>query len=288
LGDGEPNVELRYKKGTDPYEAAQQFILNNKLPLSYLDEIAQYIIENIPEARQAVNKKSAAAAAPPGKALVDGEKCDRVFEVTLKDGRVLELPYNKGEDVNWAVQRFVERHNLPMGTWASKCDRVFEVTLKDGRVLELPYNKGEDVNWAVQRFVERHNLPMGTWASLVRFLQEQLAEAEGNSHNDSARFSDPFVEGRYVPGAGSSSKNTSNGASGFIADPYTGENAYVTTERTVLPSANAQFDKKRPRSDLVPLEKFFRLGIEQPAVKAIARLKEENEKQSVNKLSVEQ
>lgn len=42
------------------------------------------------------------------------QEWDYVFDVTTEDGRVLKLPYNVGEDTNWAAQRFVEKHNLPI------------------------------------------------------------------------------------------------------------------------------------------------------------------------------
>lgn len=44
----------------------------NNLPASYLNEVAQYIIENIPEARQATNKKIAQSQSTQ-KVLVDGK-----------------------------------------------------------------------------------------------------------------------------------------------------------------------------------------------------------------------
>lgn len=44
----------------------------NNLPASYMNEVAQYIIENIPEARQATNKKMSQSQ-PTQKVLVDGK-----------------------------------------------------------------------------------------------------------------------------------------------------------------------------------------------------------------------
>lgn len=42
------------------------------------------------------------------------KKWDYLFDVTTEDGRVLKLPYNVGEDPNWAARRFVEKNNLPI------------------------------------------------------------------------------------------------------------------------------------------------------------------------------
>lgn len=239
LDDGQPNIELRYKKGSDPYDAAQTFLMENDLPGSYLNEVAEYIIENIPEARQAVNKKLAQKLPKHSskKVVLDGKEYDRVFDISTNDGRVLKLPFNKGDDINWVAQRFVEKHNLPIKT-------LGEIT----------------------SFLRRHTI--------------------GDSSSTSSgfgNFSDPFVESRYVPGASSHA----NGTTGFV-DPFTGGNAYVSSSGAAMPSASLPIDKKRPKSEFVPLGNFYQFGIEQASAKAIVKLRELNEQQSEHKLNEEQ
>lgn len=58
LDDGAPNMELRYTKGTDPTLAAEQFIQDYQLPVSYLNEITDYIVAHIPEAAAAQRKST--------------------------------------------------------------------------------------------------------------------------------------------------------------------------------------------------------------------------------------
>ncbi|CAJ0945625.1 unnamed protein product, partial [Mesorhabditis belari] len=112
LDDGAPSLELIYEKGTDPSIAAEKFIRDNDLPISYLSEITEYIKANIPEARAAVAAKMKPQETQ--RVEVDGEKWDYAFDISVDDGRKLRLCYNTGEDVDYAAQRFVEKYNLPM------------------------------------------------------------------------------------------------------------------------------------------------------------------------------
>ncbi|CAJ0587187.1 unnamed protein product, partial [Mesorhabditis spiculigera] len=112
LDDSGSQLELRYQKGSDPSIAAQKFITDNNLPASYLNEITDYIVQNIPEAKAAVAKKYRTQETQ--RINVDGELWDYAFDVSVDDGRQLRLCYNAGEDMDYAAQRFVEKHNLPM------------------------------------------------------------------------------------------------------------------------------------------------------------------------------
>ncbi|VDO43259.1 unnamed protein product [Onchocerca flexuosa] len=233
LDDGEPHIELRYKKGSDPYDAAQTFLMENNLPASYLNEVAEYIIENIPEARQTTNKKMA---------------------------------QSQSTEKEW--------------------DYVLDVTTEDGRILKLPYNVGEDTNWAAQRFIEKHNLPIKFLEKVSTVLRLQVPGTIGNSSSSRFdNFNDPFTEGRYVPGA---IKNQTPNEIGFVTDPFTGGNAYVSNSASIVPNMRLLIDKKRPRSEFVPLSNFFQFGIEQASAKAIIKLRELNETQSKYRLNEEQ
>ena len=46
IQDGVPPLKLPYNKGENPYEAADRFILANTLPVSYREQIVQFIIQN--------------------------------------------------------------------------------------------------------------------------------------------------------------------------------------------------------------------------------------------------
>ena len=46
IEDGKPALKLPYNVSQNPYEAATKFIQNNELPISYLDQVANFIITN--------------------------------------------------------------------------------------------------------------------------------------------------------------------------------------------------------------------------------------------------
>jgi phospholipase A-2-activating protein len=46
IEDGKPPLKLPYNLSQNPYEAATKFIENNKLPISYLDQVANFITTN--------------------------------------------------------------------------------------------------------------------------------------------------------------------------------------------------------------------------------------------------
>ncbi|KAJ1354263.1 hypothetical protein KIN20_011139, partial [Parelaphostrongylus tenuis] len=112
LDDGVPNMQLLYKKGTDPAEAAEKFIKDYNLPVSYMNEITEYIKAHVPEAAAAARRQH--RVQPTQRVTVDGKEYDYAFDVTVDDGRKLRLPYNLDEDPEVAAQRFVEKHNLPI------------------------------------------------------------------------------------------------------------------------------------------------------------------------------
>ncbi|GAB7356700.1 hypothetical protein MBLNU459_g7408t1 [Dothideomycetes sp. NU459] len=46
IEDGKPPLKLPFNTGQNPYEAAQKFIGDNELPISYLDQVANFILTN--------------------------------------------------------------------------------------------------------------------------------------------------------------------------------------------------------------------------------------------------
>ncbi|KAL2010239.1 hypothetical protein VTN00DRAFT_6046 [Thermoascus crustaceus] len=46
IEDGKPPLKLPYNVSQNPYEAATKFIQDNELPISYIDQVARFIIEN--------------------------------------------------------------------------------------------------------------------------------------------------------------------------------------------------------------------------------------------------
>jgi phospholipase A-2-activating protein len=62
MEDGKPDLQLPYNLSENPYEAATKFIENHKLPISYLDQVANFITTNTQGA--SLGKASEAPAAP--------------------------------------------------------------------------------------------------------------------------------------------------------------------------------------------------------------------------------
>ncbi|KAF2085502.1 putative polyubiquitin binding protein [Saccharata proteae CBS 121410] len=46
IEDGKPPLKLPYNLSSNPYEAAQKFIADNELPISYIDQVANFIVTN--------------------------------------------------------------------------------------------------------------------------------------------------------------------------------------------------------------------------------------------------
>src|ERR1700677_4456059 len=62
IEDGKPPLKLPYNLSQNPYEAATKFIENNKLPISYLDQVANFITTNTQGAT--LGQSSEAPSAP--------------------------------------------------------------------------------------------------------------------------------------------------------------------------------------------------------------------------------
>lgn len=63
--DGKPPLKLPYNLSQNPYEAATKFIGDNELPTSYLDQVAQFIIQNTQGATIGQSSQEAAGGAEP-------------------------------------------------------------------------------------------------------------------------------------------------------------------------------------------------------------------------------
>ncbi|CAB3411455.1 unnamed protein product [Caenorhabditis bovis] len=242
LDDGPAKLDLMYKKGADPTITAENFIRENGLPVSYLNEVVDYICQNIPEAAAARNRSL--TKQPMDMKELDGRRYDHIFDVTLENGQVLKMPYNNGDDPDYAAQMFVEKHNLPVKFLGLLSKLIREETRPTADFYDPLTGSG--------RYVPGSTSSLG---------------GEG--------FADPLTgEGRYVPGSTSAS-------SGYSGDPLTGSGAYRSGESAggAVPLSMLPIDKKRPRGPLVPLQEFISFGLSNASQKAIAKLKEVNERQ---------
>ena len=63
--EGSPPLKLPYNLSQNPYEVARKFIADNELPLSYLDQVADFIVKNTQGASLGQSSTNAGAPPPP-------------------------------------------------------------------------------------------------------------------------------------------------------------------------------------------------------------------------------
>uniref|UniRef100_A0A914XT83 Phospholipase A-2-activating protein n=1 Tax=Panagrolaimus superbus TaxID=310955 RepID=A0A914XT83_9BILA len=179
LDDSGASLDLKYQRGTDPNIAAEEFIRKNSIPMSYLNEIVQYIKANVPAAAKYEQEKALKRSGIPGSTsgkMVNGVSYDHVFDVKLDDGRPAKLPYNVGEDPRLAAQRFVEMYDLPV----SKIHQIATIL-----ETQIP---------AIAGFSSGNADPFTGGASYT--------STGGAPSNGGANYVDPLTGGgRYVPGS---------------------------------------------------------------------------------------
>ncbi|GMR36431.1 hypothetical protein PMAYCL1PPCAC_06626, partial [Pristionchus mayeri] len=240
IDDGNANMELKYVKGTGPSLAAEKFITDNNLPISYLNEITDYIKANIPEAINFAPKRR--------KVEHGGESGGKMhFSILVEDGRQLTCSFDQSDDPDQVAQEFVEKNGLQIKYLASTAQMVRKEQAKSNSVFYDPFTGGG-------RYVP-----------------------EGNGGGMGMGGGDPLTgEGRYIPGASSGV----GGGVAEGGDPLTSGGRYVpgASKDVLMPNASLPIDKKRPRGELCPLSKYFVFGAEQFSQKAYDRLVEDNEK----------
>ncbi|KAI6221872.1 hypothetical protein M3Y99_01527700 [Aphelenchoides fujianensis] len=155
---------------------------------------------------------------------------------------------------------------------------TIKVGLDDGAPkLDLKYKKGTDPVAAAMQFIEENNLPISYMHEIAEFIKMNVVEARNFAAGGEppVAAADPFTGGgRYVPAPPESGGQ-------FGADPFTGGNRYVpggaaAGPEALVPKSLAPNDKKRPRSELVPLRAYYSFGYESVAQKAQETLKHAN------------
>ncbi|KAF8361888.1 ufd-3, partial [Pristionchus pacificus] len=239
IDDGNANMELKYVKGTDPSLAAEKFIRDNNLPISYLNEITDYIKSNIPEAMNFTAKRR--------KIEHGGDVGGKMsFSILVEDGRQLTCSFDQNDDPDQIAQEFVEKNKLQIKYLASTSQMVRKEQAKSTSEFYDPFTGGG-------RYVPGGNEGIG-------------GEGMGG---------DPLTGGgRYIPGSSKSGGITDGGDPLTSGGRYV---PGATTD-IIMPNASLPIDKKRPRGELCPLSKYFVFGAEQFNQKAYDRLVEDNEK----------
>ncbi|CAI2327550.1 unnamed protein product [Caenorhabditis sp. 36 PRJEB53466] len=257
VDDRPTQLNLRYRKGTDPGLCAMDFIQENQLPSHHLEEITRFIKERIPEAR-------AYDARTGRKVRVDGEEYDFALEVSLGVGHQdMKMPFNLNESPQAAAQRFVERRGLPISAIPALSAMISAEMDKLSRGASAAQSGYQDPFTGGGRYVP------------------------GGSSGTSGASEDPFTgEGRYVPG-----NSTSSGGQ-YMGDPLTGSGGYRTGDadgsRHAVPLSSLPVDKRRPRGPLVPVPDYYLIGLSGKGEKAVAKLRELNEQQDAFQLNPDQ
>lgn len=65
IEDGKPALKLPYNASQNPYEVAQKFIADNELPITYLDQVANFILQNTQGANIGNSAQGPAAGSDP-------------------------------------------------------------------------------------------------------------------------------------------------------------------------------------------------------------------------------
>jgi phospholipase A-2-activating protein len=64
IEEGKPALKLPYNASQNPYEVAQKFIVDNELPISYIDQVANFIIQNSQGTSLGPNPNQGSGSAP--------------------------------------------------------------------------------------------------------------------------------------------------------------------------------------------------------------------------------
>lgn len=154
----------------------------------------------------------------------------------------------------------------------------------------LSYNVGEDPMMAAQLCCDKNQLPIAFIPLLVKHLNENVPELQGlkgSAYTDpftgggryvpgdstaaDGQYGDPFTSsGRYIPSAQPSDQGFSSGG-----DPFTSGGRYIPGQAPTT-HASHNVDKKRPRSEFVPIKDFF-LFNDKAGDKVVETLKKANE-----------
>ena len=92
IEDGKPPLKLPYNVSQNPYDAATKFIQDNELPISYLDQVAQFITQNTQGATIGQTQEPTPAGADPWGTERRYRPGDAEAQQSIPDSRPQVLP----------------------------------------------------------------------------------------------------------------------------------------------------------------------------------------------------
>lgn len=126
IEDGKPPLKLPYNVSQNPYEVATKFIADNELPMSYLDQVANFITQNT----QGATLGQSQEAAPPGADPWGTERRYRPGDASAVEGAQPSIPESRPRVLPQRTYLSIRSANIKVIT--RKLQEINEKLLSEG------------------------------------------------------------------------------------------------------------------------------------------------------------
>ncbi|KAJ5191230.1 uncharacterized protein N7498_010215 [Penicillium cinerascens] len=126
IEDGKPPLKLPYNASQNPYEAATKFIGDNELPMTYLDQVANFITQNTQGATLGQSQESA----PPGSDPWGSDRRYRPGDASTAENAQQSIPEERSRVLPQKTYLSIRSANLKVVT--KKLQEINEKLLSEG------------------------------------------------------------------------------------------------------------------------------------------------------------
>lgn len=126
IEDGKPPLKLPYNVSQNPYEAATKFIGDNELPMTYLDQVANFITQNTQGATLGQSQESA----PPGSDPWGSDRRYRPGDASATENAQQSIPEERPQVLPQKTYLSIRSANLKVVT--KKLQEINEKLLSEG------------------------------------------------------------------------------------------------------------------------------------------------------------
>lgn len=126
IEDGKPPLKLPYNVSQNPYEAASKFISENELPMSYLDQVANFITQNT----QGATLGQSQEATPPGGDPWGTERRYRPGDASAADNAQPSIPASRPQILPQKTYLSIRTANLKV--ISKKLQEINEKLVSEG------------------------------------------------------------------------------------------------------------------------------------------------------------
>ncbi|KAJ5149276.1 hypothetical protein N7448_000854 [Penicillium atrosanguineum] len=126
IEDGKPPLKLPYNASQNPYEAATKFIGDNELPMTYLDQVANFITQNTQGATLGQSQDSA----PPGSDPWGSDRRYRPGDASAAENTPPSIPDERTQVLPQKTYLSIRSANLKVVT--KKLQEINEKLLSEG------------------------------------------------------------------------------------------------------------------------------------------------------------